>query len=169
MLRENLASSLVFDWKQNWFLSRKLFLCEESSFDLSILCGSWCRSVHLLHLLHLFFIFCSYVLWRPTMMILNLHLERFVPSIHGLDCIRRLWVTMTGYCESQIVGFIMGWKPGDAFQKNTWVEVLTMIYLWYKIIRNFCKQLFKSKKNSYSHTKKIYKIDSTSLTLNFLE
>ena len=87
VLKESLASSLVFDWKPNWFLSRKLFLCGESSFGLSILRGSWHRSVHLLHLIHLFLFFYSCVLWRSTMLFLNLHPKWSKSRVHGLDCI----------------------------------------------------------------------------------
>ena len=63
MLRESLASSLVFDWKPNWLLSRKLFLSGESFFGLSILHGSWCRSVHLLHL-SIFYVFLFLSSWK---------------------------------------------------------------------------------------------------------
>ena len=87
MLRESLAFSLVFDWKPNWFLSWKLFLCGESSFGLSILRGSWHRFVHLLHLIHILCFFVLEFLQGQQWWFLNLHPERSKPSVYGLDCI----------------------------------------------------------------------------------
>ena len=84
MLRESLASSLVFDWKPNWFLSRKSFLCGESSFGISILHGLWHCFVHLIHIFHFSVLeFLEGQQWW----FLNLHPEWSEPSVHGLDCI----------------------------------------------------------------------------------
>ena len=91
MLRESLASSLIFDWKPNWFLSRKLFLCDKSSFGVSILRGLWCHSVYLFHL------FCFSVLvffegqhWCSWICIWNDLNQAFMAWI--ASCCIRAWI-----------------------------------------------------------------------------